>query len=78
AFLGLALVWLTHGIRRNLDDFRVVGLGLLVAVTLKVFLIDAAILEGILRILSLLGLGVALIAIGWAYRRFVGVQSLST
>ena len=78
AFLGLALVWLTHGIRRGLGDLRIVGLGLLFVVTLKVFLIDAAVLEGILRILSFLGLGVALIAIGWAYGRFVAVQSRST
>jgi uncharacterized membrane protein len=78
AFLGLALVWLTHGIRQGLGDLRIVGLGLLFLVTFKVFLIDAAILEGILRILSFLGLGIALIAISWAYRRFVSVQSLST
>lgn len=76
AFLGLALAWLAHGIRRGLADLRIVGLCLLVVVTLKVFLIDAAVLEGILRILSFLGLGIALIAISWAYRRFV--QSLST
>ena len=78
AFLGLALVWLTHGIRQGLGDLRIVGLGLLFLVTFKVFLIDAAVLEGILRILSFLGLGIALIAISWAYRRFVSVQSLST
>jgi uncharacterized membrane protein len=78
ALLGLALVWLTHGIRKGLGDLRIVGLGLLFVVTLKVFLIDAAVLEGILRILSFLGLGVALIAIGWAYGRFVAVQSRST
>lgn len=78
AFLGLALVWLTHGIRQGLGDLRIVGLGLLFLVTFKVFLMDAAILEGILRILSFLGLGIALIAISWAYRRFVSVQSLST
>jgi uncharacterized membrane protein len=78
AFLGLALVWLTHGIRKGLGDLRVIGLGLLFLVTLKVFLIDAAVLEGILRILSFLGLGIALIAIGWAYGRFVAVQNRST
>lgn len=78
AFLGLALVWLTHGIRQGLGDLRVVGLGLLFVVTLKVFLVDAAVLGGILRILSFLGLGIALIAIGWAYGRFVAVQSRGT
>jgi uncharacterized membrane protein len=48
-------------------DLRIAGLALLTLVTFKVFLIDAAALEGILRILSFLGLGLALIAIGWAY-----------
>ena len=36
------------------------------------FLVDASALEGVLRALSFLGLGVALIAIGWAYGRFLG------
>jgi uncharacterized membrane protein len=75
AFLGLALVWLGHGIRTGLGDLRIAGLALLTAVTLKVFLIDAAALEGILRILSFLGLGLALIGIGWAYGRIAPAQS---
>ncbi|MDB5706444.1 MAG: hypothetical protein JWN66_3560 [Sphingomonas bacterium] len=79
AFLGLSLVWLAHGIRTGLGDLRIAGLGLLTAVTLKVFLIDAAALEGILRILSFLGLGLALIGIGWAYGRIAApAQSRST
>jgi uncharacterized membrane protein len=78
AFLGLSLVWLAHGIRTGLGDLRIAGLGLLTAVTLKVFLIDAAALEGILRILSFLGLGLALIGIGWAYGRIAAPQSRST
>jgi len=44
-------------------------------VTLKVFLIDAAALTGLLRILSFLALGLALIGIGWAYGRFVATAS---
>ena len=75
ALLGLALVWLAHGIRTGLGDLRIAGLALLTAVTLKVFLIDAAALEGILRILSFLGLGLALIGIGWAYGRIAPAQS---
>lgn len=72
AFILLALSWLTIGIRNGARDLRLAGLGLLTAVTLKVFLIDAAALDGLLRILSFLGLGFALIGIGWAYRRFLG------
>jgi len=75
AFLGLALVWLWYGIRTGLGDLRIAGLALLTAVTLKVFLVDAAALEGILRILSFLGLGLALIGIGWAYGRIAPAQS---
>jgi uncharacterized membrane protein len=75
ALLGLALVWLWQGIRTGLGDLRIAGLVLLTAVTLKVFLIDAAALEGILRILSFLGLGLALIGIGWAYGRIAPAQS---
>jgi uncharacterized membrane protein len=51
---------------------RISGLALLTAVTFKVFLIDAASLTGVLRILSFLGLGIALIGIGWAYGRVMG------
>jgi uncharacterized membrane protein len=71
ALLLLALGWLIAGIRGQARDLRVAGLALLTVVTLKVFLVDAAALGGLLRILSFLGLGVALIGIGWAYTRFL-------
>jgi uncharacterized membrane protein len=70
--LGIALFWLWRGIATTAHDLRIAGLALLTLVTFKVFLIDAAALDGILRILSFLALGVALIGIGWAYGRFVG------
>lgn len=71
--LGLAITWLTFGISKQSKLLRVAGLSLLTLVTLKVFLIDAAALTGLLRILSFLGLGIALIGIGWAYGRLMGV-----
>lgn len=71
ALLLLALAWLGFGIRSGARDLRLAGLALLTAVTLKVFLIDAAALDGLLRILSFLGLGIALIGIGWVYNRFL-------
>ncbi len=74
ALLLLAIAWLTLGIRSASRDLRLTGLGLLTFVTLKVFLIDAAALDGLLRILSFLGLGVALIGIGWVYRRFLAAR----
>jgi len=78
ALLGLAIVWLGVGIRKRTAELRVTGLALLTAVTLKVFLIDAAALEGVLRILSFMGLGFALIGIGWAYRRLVVTEPAQT
>jgi uncharacterized membrane protein len=71
AFLVLALLWLWRGIADQAKWLRVTGLALLTLVTLKVFLIDAAALGGLLRVFSFLGLGGALIGIGWAYGRFV-------
>ena len=70
--LGIALFWLWRGIATTTHDLRIAGLALLTLVTFKVFLIDAAALDGVLRILSFLALGIALIGIGWAYGRFVG------
>ncbi|MFN4097569.1 MAG: DUF2339 domain-containing protein [Sphingomonas sp.] len=74
ALLLLAIAWLTGGIRSTNRDLRLAGLGLLTFVTVKVFLIDAAALDGLLRILSFLGLGIALIGIGWVYRRFLAAR----
>lgn len=78
ALLLLALAGLTLGIRSGSRDLRLAGLALLTFVTVKVFLIDAAALDGLLRILSFLGLGVALIGIGWVYRRFLAAQPPSS
>jgi uncharacterized membrane protein len=36
----------------------------------KVFLVDMAGLQGLLRVFSFLGLGAALLGLGYAYRRF--------
>ena len=71
--LLVALAWLVRGIMGGTKTLRVAGLGLLTVVTLKVFLIDAATLTGLLRIVSFLGLGIALISIGWAYGRLVNL-----
>ncbi|GAA0488232.1 hypothetical protein GCM10009096_34040 [Parasphingorhabdus litoris] len=65
--LVLAIAWLARGIQTTNALLRISGLLLLTLVTIKVFVIDAAQLEGILRILSFLGLGIALLGIGWIY-----------
>ncbi len=74
-FLLLALFWLWRGIAGGLRWLRLVGLLLLAAVSVKVFLIDAAVLEGLLRVFSFLGLGLSLMGIGWVYGRLLGRES---
>lgn len=72
ALLLVSLAWLWRGVTTGARDLRLAGLALLTATTLKVFLIDAARLEGLGRVLSFLGLGLALIGIGWVYGRVLG------
>lgn len=71
ALLLLSIVWLWRGIASGRRWLRMAGLVLLTLVTLKVFLIDAAALEGLLRVFSFLGLGLSLMGIGWVYGRLL-------
>jgi uncharacterized membrane protein len=74
AGLLLSLGLLLSGVRLPDKALRIAGLGLLTATTFKVFLVDASKLEGLLRILSFLGLGVALIGIGQLYRKVLDAE----
>lgn len=65
--IGIAL--LTAGILIRIKQLRMVSVGILVLVVGKVFLIDMAGLEGILRALSFIGLGATLIGIGLVYQQ---------
>jgi Predicted membrane protein (DUF2339) len=65
--LGLLLV----GLWRKIRPVRYVSLGFLVLTAAKVFLYDLSALEGVYRILSFFGLGVALILVSLLYQRFV-------
>jgi len=67
AGLVLAIALILAGMRLPDKALRLAGLVLLTATIFKVFLVDASELEGVLRILSFLGLGIALIAIGRVY-----------
>jgi uncharacterized membrane protein len=67
AGLLLSIAILLAGIRLADKALRVAGLGLLTVTIVKVFVFDADALEGILRILSFLGLGIAVIGIGKLY-----------
>ncbi|HEY0132217.1 MAG TPA: DUF2339 domain-containing protein [Allosphingosinicella sp.] len=66
-WLVLALALVAAGIRIPDKALRLAGLILHTATILKVFLLDAAELRGVLRILSFLGLGIALIGMGKLY-----------
>ncbi|HEX7857984.1 MAG TPA: DUF2339 domain-containing protein [Sphingobium sp.] len=69
--IGLAIGFLLWGIREGRHDWRIGSLVLMLAAVAKVFLLDAAGLEGLLRIVSFLALGFSLIGIGWLYSRFL-------
>lgn len=72
-----SIVWLLFGVAllavgfaRGTAALRHAGMVLVCIVVAKVFLIDMAGLQGLLRVFSFLGLGAALIGLGYAYRRF--------
>jgi uncharacterized membrane protein len=72
-----SIVWLLFGTAllalgflRQTAALRHAGMVLVCIVVAKVFLIDMAGLKGLLRVFSFLGLGAALIGLGYAYRRF--------
>ncbi|HTR82871.1 MAG TPA: DUF2339 domain-containing protein [Reyranella sp.] len=71
-----SIVWLLFGVallavgfRRGIASLRHVGMVLVCLVVGKVFLIDMAGLHGLLRVVSFLGLGAALLGLGFVYRR---------
>lgn len=65
----LALGFLWWGARSGGRSWRVGSLVLIVLAVFKVFLVDTAGLEGLLRIASFMALGFSLIGIGWVYSR---------
>jgi len=73
ALFGAGVFWL--GMRRSDPLLRWIGLGLLLLTTLKVFLFDMAQLGGFIRVASFVGLGLVLLAIAWAARRFAATPN---
>jgi uncharacterized membrane protein len=69
-WLLFGVVLLALGFVRGVAALRHAGMVLVCIVVAKVFLIDIAGLQGLLRVLSFLGLGAALVGLGYAYRRF--------
>ncbi|MCG8444043.1 MAG: DUF2339 domain-containing protein, partial [Caulobacterales bacterium] len=70
-WVAYAAALLGLGFLRRRPSLRYAALALLTATTLKVFLIDMAALEGVLRGLSFIGLGAALMAIAVLYQRVI-------
>ena len=50
---------------------RFLALGVITVTIAKVFIIDTASISGIYRALSVIGLGVVLLGIGWLYQRLL-------
>ena len=71
AWLVYAGVLLTLGFIWRQALLRYAGLGMLLIVSLKVFLVDMGDLTGLYRVASFLGLGLVLIGIGYIYQRFM-------
>ena len=67
AWAALAILLIAAGMKLKERSLRVAALLLLALAVSKLFLIDAAALEGLLRILSFLAFGIALIGIGRLY-----------
>lgn len=65
------VVLLLLAVRRGDSMMRVVSLVVMLATVGKVFLIDAAALTGLWRVVSFLGLGFSLLGLSWFYSRFV-------
>jgi uncharacterized membrane protein len=75
-WLLLGLVLLAYGVWRRSREARWASAFFVIVTTFKVFVFDLAGLEGALRALSFLGLGVALIGIGLVYQRVVFAKPL--
>lgn len=73
--IALAGGFLRHGIRAAARDWRIASLVLMLAAVGKVFLLDAAGLDGLARIASFAALGFSLIGIGWLYARYLPEQT---
>ncbi|MBW6398512.1 DUF2339 domain-containing protein [Roseomonas sp. HJA6] len=74
AWLLLGALLIAIGIRSGRKEIRLAALAVIALTTFKVFLVDMDTLVGLWRVLSFLGLGLALIALGAIYRRFVMVR----
>ncbi len=78
AWLLLGIVLLFLGTLRRDTLLRVASLPVMLLTIGKVFLYDVSELDGLYRVFSFLGLGLALLGLSWFYRRFVFTQAGET
>lgn len=71
AWLAYGVALLGLGVWRDNHAVRYASLAVVLLTVAKVFLVDLSELAGLYRALSFIGLGLSLIGIGYAYRRFV-------
>jgi len=70
-WLAFGIVLLAVGFALRSQPARLLALGVVTATIAKVFIIDTASIGGIYRALSVIGLGVVLLGIGWLYQRLL-------
>ncbi|MES2627115.1 MAG: DUF2339 domain-containing protein [Pseudomonadota bacterium] len=68
-WLLVAIVAILSGARRTNKQWYQAGLGLLLLVVLKLFLVDMSDLQGLLRVASFLGMGLGLLGIAYLHKR---------
>ena len=68
-WLVLGAITVVLGHLKNQLLIQKIGLGLLAAVILKVFLVDMANLTGLLKALSFIGLGLSLVGLSWLFQK---------
>lgn len=70
-WLGFGIVVLAVGFFLRSQPARLLALGVIALTIAKVFIVDTASIGGIFRALSVIGLGVVLLGIGWLYQRLL-------
>jgi uncharacterized membrane protein len=71
AWLAFGIVLLAVGFILRSQPARLLALAVITLTIGKVFIIDTASIGGIYRALSVIGLGIALLGIGWLYQRLL-------
>jgi uncharacterized membrane protein len=77
-WLAIGVLLLALGSKFDAKSLRLASAGLVLLAVAKAFLIDMSNLEGVLRALSFIGLGVVLIGIGLFYQKILTGKSAAT